>query len=266
MASKRKSKPKAKSSSTRKRTNRAYRPDGFLWVGLVLNLVAGFVLSPMTAITRVRVLGAEPFDRQRLQTQLEALGGKPVASITPRSVESGVTDAPEVRDVDFSRNWFGRAQLKITYRKPVAKITGSKSLYLSDEGVLYTSRQRIPVLPYAELPAAANLAALTYASEAPLQPLAELCLRIPAPIEPAMTTALYHPEDGLCLNTGEASALVIFGPAERMDEKLITLGKALRDNHRLLVDNSQINLIVPEKAARTPIVSSSSQSPALKSP
>lgn len=252
MASKRKPKSKPRAKAPR-RSGRAYRPHGFFAVGLVVNVAAGLFFSPMTAITRVRVLGAEPFDRPRLEGLLTAYAGKPVASITPRVVESGVEEAPEVRDVDFTRNWFGRAQLKITYRKPVAKISGTKALYLSDEGVTYTSRQRIPPLPSAELPESANSAALTYAIEAPLQPLGELCAHIPAPIDTTSVTALYHPEKGLCLNTGESSALVIFGPAENLDEKIAGLSKILQDNPNILRENLELNLIVPERATRTPL-------------
>lgn len=253
MASKRKRRTKAAPAAPRKRSGRAYRPDGFLAVGLAVNIVAGLIFSPITSITRVRVLGAEPFDRARIQGLMEGFAGRPVASLVPREIESHVTEAPEVKDVDFTRNWFGRAQLKITYRKPVAKVSGTPSLYLSDEGVLYNSRQKVGVLPNAELPQSSAPAALTFAVETPLEPLGELCARIPAPIDTAGAVALYHPEKGLCLNTGEASALVVFGPAERLDEKLAGLSQILRENPNILRENSEVNLIVPERATRTPL-------------
>lgn len=251
MASKRKSRPKA--NATPKKSRRIYRPDGFLWVGLIINILAGLMLSPMTSLTRIRVVGAEPFDRQRIEGELTALGGKPVASIKPRAVETSLASAPEVRDVDFTRNWFGRGQVKITYNKPVAKVAGAKALFLSDEGVLYTSRQKTGPLPTTDLPESVNRAALTFAMEAPLQPLGELCAHIPSSIDCSSSQATFQMDKGLCLNTGEGSALIVFGPADRMNEKLASLDQFLKENPRLLKENSEVNLIVPEKATRTPL-------------
>jgi len=220
-----------------------------LAVALIANVAAGMLFSPMTSIVRAHVVGAEPWDQGRISALMTSLEDVPYERVSPRLEESLVLAAPEVQDAVFSRNIFGRSELRVTYRQPVAKIVGFAHLCLSDDGVLYPSRQTLPVLPQADLPDGVENPSLTFAVEPPLAALSQICAQLPSQMDKSQTVALYNPDRGLCLNVGSSSSMVVLGSADRLDEKLQGLSRLLQQNPDLLQQNSMVNLMAPGSPA-----------------
>jgi cell division septal protein FtsQ len=223
--------------------------EAILLVVLILIVASGVMYSPMTSIVRVNVIGAEQFDRRHISAILAALQDVPYARLSPRLVESAVLETPEVHDAVFSRNIFGRAQLSVTYRKPVAKLVGDDLLCLSDEGVVYPDHQVAPGLPLVQAPDSLRNPALTFAVEPPLVALSQVCAQLPSQVDKSQTVVLYNPDRGLCLNVGNGSSTVVFGSADRLDEKLQKLSGLLQQSPDLFRQCLTVNLMAPENPA-----------------
>lgn len=147
------SKPKTKARKKRKARPVAWGP--LLAVLFGLNLVLGFVLSPITSLTRVRVKNALPSEEESITINLEKLQGIPYALIHWGWVENRLTLSGAVQAVDHTGSPFGRAILTLQPTRPVAAITGPESLeglFLSDSGRIFPSDIDGSRLPKIELP------------------------------------------------------------------------------------------------------------------
>lgn len=108
-----------------------------MWLALGVNLAAGALLSPLTAVQRVRVEGVPSFDQARVAEILNSWRGVAAMRWPPQVVESRVQSGSEVHRATFHRNVFGRAVLKVDYRIPVAEIEGTHGLLLDSNGQVY---------------------------------------------------------------------------------------------------------------------------------
>lgn len=108
-----------------------------VWLAVGVNLAAGTLLSPLTAVHRIRVEGVPAFDQARVSEILNTWQGVAAMRWPPRVVESRIQTGSEVHRATFYRNIFGRAVLKVEYRRPVAEIEGTHGLLLDSYGQVY---------------------------------------------------------------------------------------------------------------------------------
>lgn len=137
-------------SAKRKRVRLRARP--FLWLAIVSNVLAGLFFSPLTAIRHVRVEGARPRDRARIEELLQSLSGVPALRVSAQGLESKILEAPFVSDATLSRTIFGSGLLHVEYRTAVARFDHSKRLALSDKGVIYAEDSLAGNLPILDVP------------------------------------------------------------------------------------------------------------------
>lgn len=236
----------------RKRKRRRLKPAPILVLLLIANVAAGIAYSPLTSITKVRVVGAEPFDRPRLQTALQTLTGRPCNQVQPRDVETEALQIPEALDSDFARNIFGHAELKMHYRTPVARLEAHPDQLLDISGQLYSSRQVVSVLPALRLPPENMFPLMSFMQCWPSKSIAEVCAHLPRQIPREGIVLEVMSRGELCLNIGQ-SGRIVFGSTGQIDEKLNKLEALLKENPRLLTETKELNLTAPSHPVSKPI-------------
>lgn len=238
----------------RKRRKRRLKPNWgpILWAGFLLNTVAGLWFSPVTAVRKVRVEGAESWDRARIAAEAGKLRGKPSVALNPRSFESAVLAHPAVRHADFRRSLFGSARLTLAYRQPIATIERTDRLLLDQEGFLFRTGAPLTTdLPSIRLHESALVPALTLAGAWPTLAVADLIARIPAALSRPGLQIEVDSEGALCLNMKQAARIEL-GGAERLEEKFRALERLLGENPSLLQEVAELNLVEPTRPAVRP--------------
>ncbi|MBV6502263.1 MAG: Cell division protein FtsQ [Fimbriimonadales bacterium] len=234
-----------------KRRRRAPVPWGVVWIiAFVAVTSIGLYTSQLTRITSVRVLAAPYGDKQRLLNILKKLEPLPALQVDSTSVQRSIESKRFVRDSQFTRNVFGRAVLKVEYRKPVAWIRGTTGWFVDEEGVVFPSRgEKSPPIGVDK-------------SVLPRSPL--VTLGGPGLLQDAALLAKAVQESGLnlhgviwidervrlCLNSS-LGAKVTFGSGKDLDLKLKALKQALASEPSLLESAKEVNLVVPDAPAVT---------------
>src|SRR5687767_14775260 len=88
---------------------------------LLINLLAGAWLSPITSVRTLRVEGVSEERRGAFVRYAQLLKGQPALNLSPRQFESTVMKDLAVENADFRRSPFGSAKLRVTYRQPIAR-------------------------------------------------------------------------------------------------------------------------------------------------
>ena len=226
----------------RRRTRRTrLRPGPFIVIGLVVNLAAGAIYSPVTAIRRVRVEGAPEADRARLIQLLQPLRGVPCLRVNPRVFESAALQNPELRSATLSRSPFGSAVLRVARRIAVARLFARPNIGLTTQGVLYAASELPGGLPLVKLPDDTPVIGLTLGNGwrgADVAELAELVRDIPS-----RETVRIDIERGgrVCLNIG--NGIVDLGPCRGLEAKVARLSSILRERPTLFVTVEKLNLV-----------------------
>ena len=242
----------------RRRTKRTHlRPRPFIMLGLTVNLFAGILYSPVTAVRKVRVEGGPLNDQARLANLLQQLKGVPCARVNARRVESEAMRNPEIRSASLARTPFGSAVLHIARRTPVARLFAAPNIGLSTEGVFYPASVLDENLPLVELPGDYPKAALTIGNgwrSEDVARLATLVQTIPSkgPVRIALVGG-----GRLCLNID--SGVVNLGDFKRLDDKVAWVSKTLKAQPDLFVNVQSISLVkidapmfIPRKGVPNP--------------
>lgn len=226
--------------------------SAILWVLLVGNIGAGLWLSPLTALRKVRVVGALPVDQERIRRILERQRGIPFARVSVPAVESWTLERPDTRTVSLSGNILGSGLLTVRYRRAVARFEGTKSLALSVDGVIYPTDQDLSGLPSIVLPQKGLPLSACLVGTWPATQIAKLAIEAPGAMQASMGTQnlqIKFIESGdLCLNEG--SGTVRLGSAENLDKKLSVLQERLARNPQELDQVEQLVLVSPNHPAK----------------
>jgi cell division protein FtsQ len=213
-------------------------------LALILNVVAGVLWSPVSAVRRVRVEGAPKADEARLAKLLQGLRGTPCARIDPRIVESEAMRNPEIRGASLARTPFGSAVLRVAHRTPVARLFAGPSIGLTEDGILYPSTSDLDKLPLVKLPEDAPDVGLTLGNGWRAVDVARLATLVTS--IPAKGPVRIDLERGgrVCLNIGNGR--VEFGDLTRMEEKVAFVEKGLREDPNLFTGVQTLNLVYPD--------------------
>jgi hypothetical protein len=229
------------------------KPAPTLVLLVAVNVALGLEYSPVTTMTKVSVYGAAPFDRPRLEKLLQDdLKDLPCVKVNPRIIEGDALQAPEALDSDFQRNLFGRAELKVKYRVPVARMAGFSECFLDTTGVVYPSRMQPPGdLPTLVVPNEFVHPVAMTVNPWPSTEIAEFCQRLPKQIDRKSCEIRLLPRGELCLNIGQAERIV-FGSATELEEKMARLESLFAQNPSFLW-NQELNLTSPSRPALRPL-------------
>ncbi|MCH8273205.1 MAG: hypothetical protein IH851_00240 [Armatimonadetes bacterium] len=225
------------------------RPLWTLFWSLAFLSTAGIGLfqSDLTQIAVVRIEGAAPDDRTRLEEILRGIRGVPAFRIDSADVERQVESSRRVLSGRFRTNVFGRARLTVEYRRPVASLSGAPGLAVDGDGYVFEYR-RAGALPLAlDLPGRDLAPVLGLCDPSRLRPAARLAGKLQEEGVELKGTVFLDASGRLCLNSGKV-LLVVFGSGDRLAEKVAVLRRSLNDDPGLPESATEINLVEPEAA------------------
>ncbi|MHB8637341.1 MAG: cell division protein FtsQ/DivIB [Fimbriimonadaceae bacterium] len=217
--------------------------DAVLVLAIGLNVAFGIWRSPLLALRRVHVVGAQGPDRVAIEAILQGQAGRAALQVRPLEVETAVQALPEIDSATFIDNVFGSGRLVVHYRTPAARL-GLTGIALDGMGRIWKTRQSLRGLPAVELPASALDAGLSLTRSATLVGVAELAQKLPG-VWPAFNGEIVLDDAGrVCLNSSD-SGRVVLGATDAMDEKLSRLARLLRDRPELFSGAIEVNLTAP---------------------
>lgn len=219
---------------------------------LLVNLGVGVWLSPITSVKTLRIEGVEETRRGTYVRYAQTLKNRPALRINAREFESLVLKDPAVENVDFRRSPFGTAKVRIAYRTPIARILNAPGTVLSSDGVLYKVESRIWSLPGLELHPSSLTPSLTLFGPWPGEQIAQLIQNLPPGVPQKGLTITVDSEGAVCLNITQA-ARIVWGGADRLEEKLQALQSILTERPNLLQNVKELNLTEPTRPAFTPL-------------
>lgn len=233
----------------RKRRRTRIKPAPFLALGLIVALGTGLLYSPLTSLSKVTIEGAAPADRTEIERNLATLNGIPWLQVNPRWVETRVQRIQAVDTVSYSQNPLGRGHLRITYRRPVAKIRAERPLAMDARGVIFETASWPADLPTVTRPPSAKDLTLAIAGGFPGARVAELAVKARQFAPTEKVNIWFNNQGALCLNMD--AGLVILGSSEDLDLKLRALKEILEQEPDLLGKVESLNLTEPSHPART---------------
>lgn len=216
-----------------------------LFVLLLASTTAGMLVSSATAVTKVRVVGAKPWDHERIEKALQPLKGVPVVKVVPERIETELLQLSAMRSAELSRNLFGRAVLKLEYREAVARLESPAGVGFDRTGELFSAPDLDPELPVIVPPAAGWENELTVASSWPKRRIAELAEEVSGIFPGEGFTVTLDTPSGVCLNM-RSGTRIEFGVPDDFPQKIDKLREIAGERSDLLTTLELLNLRVPE--------------------
>lgn len=248
-------KPKPKARRRRRPIPWARLPwAGLLWAAAAANVGAGLAYSPVTAATKVRVVGAAPDDHERIARALQRLRGVPALRQDPAAVEGVVQAREDVDRARFRQNLFGRGLLTIDARTPAARLEGARDVWIDASGVAYAGPPPPGAenLPTVRLPAAARRPGLALAGSWNSAAIADLCLGLASEIGGRPWVVERDARGVISLSVG-ADARIVLGTGESLREKRSQLRRILEGQPGILTQIRELNLAAPDNPAVVPL-------------
>lgn len=125
------------------------------WSLFAFNLILGCFLSPITSVTKAKVIGAHPDSHADIAADLKRLEGIPYSLIKRGWVENRLLLDGSASALEWKGNIFGRVGFTLIPRTAVARIEGEgvpEDMSLDREGRLYRSVQPQPNLVALNIP------------------------------------------------------------------------------------------------------------------
>ena len=244
---------RSRSKNRRGRDRWALPPDlrPYFWAALLVNLAVAAYYSPLTSLTRVRVVGATTAEQAELKSYFEPLAGVPALRLSSSQIASDLVAKSDVRVADFRVNIFGRGLLRLEHHRPVAQIVGTAGLLLSADGTLFRTEGEPEDLMLLVLPT--DFIRPNVSLFANWQPgtIAVLCENVREAFSEIPWRVVVHGDRSIDL-VEPGGAVVRLGSAEGLDEKLAVLKRVLDNDPKILESIEQLNLIAPGKPVQTP--------------
>ena len=248
----RRKRPKSKPKSQRKWKKKNADPTIVICVLLAINLVAGLIWSPVTALRKVRVVGATPSQQELIQRAINRFSGVQRSAISVHAVESEILTDRSLRSAKLEANLFGRGVLKVVQKEAVARLTVPDGMVLAADGSVFLAESASESLPELSI------------SPSFLKPVA-------SPFSLWHSGSVAHLSQQLVKNFPEYSwiivvtdqrqlqldpttgAIVVLGTFENLDEKLSSLASILRQDPDILEERIELNLISAKNPAKRQI-------------
>jgi len=217
-------------------------PGPVLWTAFGLNVVAGLALSPLTAVQKVRVVGAPERDRARVTEVLQSLQGVPVARVDGTLLRSRLSSDRGVSACTFAPNMFGRAVVRVKERRPVGVLEGGRTC-LDDSGVLFPCTGPAGLVQV-KLPDGYGgikpVLAGTWESSA----MSQVCKDLPAQV-PNVDWKVELGTRGV-ISLQASGTEIVLGSSEHLPRKIGKLKELLDERPDLLGTAKQVNLTAPD--------------------
>jgi cell division septal protein FtsQ len=215
----------------------------WLWFGtFVASLVAGFVASPLTRPTTVKVTGASEDQEAEIRLRLSAIKQRPSLLINAGALEASLLRAPGIESASFRSNVFGRARLGIQNREAVALIDSKTALDAG--GRPFPMGKRKPP----NLQISANVkdfnTIITISDASPVNRLCRVAKKIKESLPKLVGTLEIDDRERIRLRLEDL--VVEFGDTSDLDAKVNILVRALKENPQRAQQGGSINLVNPE--------------------
>lgn len=238
--------------SARKR-RRPVAWDRWLWSAAIVNVVAGFLYSPITSMRMVRVYGAHPQDYVAIEQAMQVAQNVPFAQTSDARITSPLMDMERVERVNLQRNIFGRGVLTIHAPQVVARVTNREGIFLTKRGDLRGGLEASQETPWIRLPEDSLRPIPALASLTSLPTMADLVEKT-RQNWPNLDWMVYVDEGGVLSLRMEKGPVVILGVATELDEKLTALAQILQSHEDLTSKSVRITLTEPSAPAIAPLV------------
>ena len=209
---------------------------------LAASLIVGFVASPLTAPTVVRVRGAEESQHQEVRERLYEVRGKASLLIDADSLEASILSSPEVKSAAFRSNVFGRARLTLENREPVASIDEDTVVDGSGRAFQLGERKRPNLQISASVQDFSTI--ITISDASPLNRLCRVAKKIKESLPKVVGTLEIDDRESIRLRIDDL--VVEFGDTSDLDAKVNILASALKENPQRAQQGGSINLVDPE--------------------
>jgi hypothetical protein len=250
MASKRRRKTKKRKKSTKLWTRPA-DPTPLLWATLAIVVASGLAYSPATSIKSVRIVGAAPYDRDRLQELAQTLRARPYLRVDTDRLQSLVLEARSVGNAQFRGNLFGRGVLKVTYLRPVAAIAENPGHYLSAGGTVYKPAAQYSLPVEVAPPTDQGVRNLSVFGSWRSGLAAKMCENIAGRL-PDRRWRVVVSQRGFVSLVPESGGTVELGSFDDADKKVLKLVEILRDDPTLLDRVTEVQLSSPGSPTYVP--------------
>lgn len=217
-----------------------------LGVLLTVNLIVGVFASRITSVVKVQVEGVKPNDRSRIRAILQRIHSQPALQLNRHVTESLILEKSAVSRVEMTRNIFGRARVKVEYRRPVAAIANMAGAALGRDGVIFQESEEMNGLPVVSLPSDVLLPSTSLVGTWRSGEVAGLAAELADLSKRNRVEISSLKSGGLCLNIGSKFAVQL-GLPEKLDEKVEFLRKLIEDDPALLVSGQTLNLVSLER-------------------
>lgn len=235
-----------------RRRKRAINWGPVLLLGILINLIAGALYSPLTSPRIIRVEGVPPEDQGRVMGILTGAEGIAFQSVPKKAIESDILNNPAVKTVQLRHNLFGRARLSADYREPVAKIVGPAKLFFDIEGVLFRTERNVPNLRNVDVEPSMIAPNLSFSLSWPAAQIADFVTKLDN-IDAVDGKTLYLDARGRLWLNGGGPGRVDLGGTDALNEKLSQLNSLLVERPNLLKEVKSLSLTDPRRPAIIPL-------------
>ena len=208
------------------------------------------VASPLTAARQIVIVGVPAYDQSRVEAIAQSLKGQPWKLVNKDALLERVESRLYVDHATYQQNFLSAGELRVVYRKPVARSAQFPDLYIDENGqqfVVSGYTQALPTLsvdPGAVEPSGSISGGLDLVGAGKVAQL--LTDRLP---NYAWKVEL-DPRSVLFLRL-EKGVRVVLGPADKLEAKIGRLSDILTQKAELW-HAKEINLSVPNQPVYQP--------------
>lgn len=227
----------------RRKVDRSPHWRVFWAVAFCGSVAAALVASPFTVPIRARVAGAARHDEAKLRRIIGELSNTPSLLIDAEILESDLLLAPDLRSAAFRSNVFGRASLRLEYRKPVAMV--EQKTAVDESGLRFQLGQRkAPNLTISTKVEDFNTI-ITISDASALNRLARVAKKLQVYLPKLVGTLEIDDTERISLRITDL--VVEFGDMSSLDEKIQILAGALREDPERPQQGGRIILVDPDE-------------------
>lgn len=249
-SSPRRSTSRAAAPATRRRRKRVSRPVDWtvwLWVLVGANWVGGLYLSPITAPIKVSLLNVRSSDQEYFQKVLDEYRETPMVRLNRAEIESKLLKVDALKSVSFDPNVFGRATVTAIYRKPVARISNAGAVLIDQDGEVYMGgvEEATLRLPVVTVPASNLDPSGCLTGQWPRRGVTQTVELMKKGLPQLDYSLEIDGKSILSLQVTDGPT-VVFGTAEKLDEKVKKLAEIYANPGVKLNKGSVVNLVAPD--------------------
>lgn len=223
----------------------------WLWCLFALNTVIGLLVSPITGAYKVRVSGAEPGQRVFIERNLQSLRSEPILRLNFDRFFSQILSNNQIQSARYRQNLFGRGDLRIVNKKPVAWVYQARRIALSSTGSLFVAasngQKLIQIFPYET----AFRPSLTLIGNWEGRDLAKISEGF-SNISAIDGGSLVQDPSGKVSFKVDGGPTIVLGATENLDAKLEAVNKALAAQPDLLKKVKVLNVSAPKSPVIVP--------------